>query len=128
MSPTARTLNRLRRQGFLAEAVEKWLPRVICRRDPFRVGDVLGVHPVERVTLLVQVTSHGNVSSRVKKCQGRPETAQLLRAGWRVQVWGWRGNKLRRVNLTLADLGEVTIVALPRKRPRKGERQGELFG
>ncbi len=128
MSPTGRTLDRLRRQGFLAETVERWLPRINRRRDLFHLADVLAVHPAEKVFLLVQCTSHGNLASRVRKCQSRPEAALWLRAGGLIQCWGWDGARLRTVNLTLEDLAGVVVTAPPRRRRlQRGERQTGLF-
>src|SRR5262245_35086 len=89
MSPTARTLAHLRRLGFTAAVVERWLPRVERKVDLFGIADVLAVHPRERSVLLVRCTSDGHVADRVKQVQVRSELAVLLAAGVAIEVWGW---------------------------------------
>jgi hypothetical protein len=82
MTPTARSLAWLRREGFTAAVVEKWLPHVYLRCDLWRFADVLSVHSTERIVLLVQCTSIGNVSSRVAKVRSRPELRAWTLAPW----------------------------------------------
>src|SRR5262245_13988782 len=93
MTPTARSLALLRRSGFTADVVERWLriPGKNVRRDLFGFADLLAVHPGDRVFLLVQCTGDtgGNVAARVKKATGRRELLDWLRAGGRFEVWGW---------------------------------------
>jgi len=128
MTPTACTLARLRRLGFTAAVVERWVPHRAIRVDLFGIGDVLAVHPRDRAVLLVQCTSDAHVSDRLKRVQGRPELPALLSAGVAVEVWGWslRAGRwcLRRVALRVEDLQPVVLQAPPRRRRlRKGERQ-----
>jgi hypothetical protein len=42
-------------------------------------------------TMVIQVTSRGNLANRVQKClEERPEGVRAcLAAGWRVECWGW---------------------------------------
>ncbi len=132
MSPTSRTLQLLRRQGYLAAVVERWIPQANLKADLFGIGDVLGVHPRDRTVLLVQCTSDGHVADRLKRIQARPELPRLLQAGVAVEVWGWsfRAGRwcLRRVALRVEDLQPVVLQAPPRRRRlRKGQRQRGLF-
>jgi hypothetical protein len=124
MTPTARTLVHLRRLGFLADVVERWLPRANRKRDLFGVADVLAVHPRDQLILLVQATTAAHVADRLRRVQERPELAVLLRSGLAVEVWGWakRGErwKLRRVAVE----PETEPAPVPRSRRAK---QGELF-
>lgn len=126
-SPTARTLNRLRREGWLAAVVETFIPRVNRKRDLWGIGDVLAVHARDRRTMIVQCTSAAHVADRLKRVRARPETAHLLRAGVSVEIWGWLGGRLKRVALTGEDLHVVTLEAPRPRRGRKGERQRDLF-
>ena len=73
MTLTGRTLGLLRRAGFLAEIVERWvpIPGKNIRRDLFHVADVLAVHPTRKTFLLVQVTSVGHIAHRLTKAKGR---------------------------------------------------------
>ncbi len=132
MSPTARTLAHLRRLGFLADVVERWLPHVRRKRDLFGIGDVLAVHPRDRLVLLVQATTGAHVADRLARIQRRAELPLLLRAGVSVEVWGWflRGERwhVRRAALRAEDLGPVELQPAPRpRRERRGERQRGLF-
>ena len=79
MTPTGRSLVYLRRLGFTAAVVERWLPRVQLRQDLFGVADVLAFHPRDRLFLLVQVTTAGHVAHRLAKAKGRPELAASCR-------------------------------------------------
>jgi len=125
MTPTARTLDLLRRSGYLAETVEKWLPRVNLRRDLFHFADVLACHPVRREIVLVQCTSIGHVADRLTKARGRPELLTWLRAGGRFIVMGWLRQEVKQVELTAEDLAGIVVQA---PAPRRGRnRQRGLF-
>jgi hypothetical protein len=88
-SPTTRTLALLRRR-YVADVVERWVPRQGIKRDLVGVGDVLAVHPGGRAFLLVQATTTGHVAHRPAKSRGQPALAAWLRAQGAFQVWGWR--------------------------------------
>lgn len=128
-SPTARTVQLLRKAGYLAEVVERWLPipGKSVRRDLFGFADVLAVHPRQHVFLLVQCTSLGHVADRLTKAKGRPELATWLAAGGQFEVWGLGKRGVKRVAVTGQDLAEATIVAPLRRSGGKGRRQGLLF-
>lgn len=98
MNPTARSLIKLRAEGWIASVVEKWVPASprgfagpIVRRDVFGFGDILAVHPIRRGALLVQSTSNsgGNFSSRVAKIQASAEAKVWLESGNTIHVHGW---------------------------------------
>ncbi len=62
MTPTALTLRYLRRAGFVADVVERFLPGFGergqgIRRDWCHFGDLLACHPRERRIVLVQTTA-----------------------------------------------------------------------
>lgn len=87
MGPLARSLILLRDRGWQAQSVEHWNPHARRRQDLFGFIDVLAVK--DEITLAVQPTSDANVSARVKKINESPLLEAVLRAGWRVEVWGW---------------------------------------
>src|SRR5438445_13003296 len=107
MSPTARSLAFLRRLGFTAAVVERWLPHVGVRSDLFGFADVLAVHARDRLFLLAQVTTAANTAARLAKARARPELLAWLKAGGVFEVHGWskRGNRwaVRRVAVVLED-------------------------
>lgn len=86
-SPTARTLEALRKEGWLAWVVEKWIPQVRKRSDLFGFIDILAIKDGE--VLAVQATSRSNVSSRVRKIADHENVGAVRLAGWRIEVWGW---------------------------------------
>src|SRR4051794_35769839 len=116
MTPTARTLVRLRRGGYLPAIVERWIPGANVRSDLWRFGDVLAVHPSKHDFLIVQVTSAGNVASRRSKALMQPELGLWLLAGGRFEIHGWtqrNGRWAVRIDeVTLGNAGNLSVVAV----------------
>lgn len=92
-SPTARSLEHLRELGYVADVVERWIPRAGVRRDLFGVVDIVALRAGE--TLGVQATSASNVAARVRKLADAPTLPALRAAGWRLVVHGWRKRRGR---------------------------------
>lgn len=86
LSPTQRSLRRLREQGLQAQVVEHWVPRVNIRRDLFGVIDIVAM--ADRV-LGVQTTSTSSMSARLRKCEQSALLEMWLRAGCGFEVHGW---------------------------------------
>jgi hypothetical protein len=86
-SPTQRSLEKLRSEGYLCQIVERWNPHARIRQDLFGIGDILAIREGE--TLLVQTTSRGNVTARVTKIQESEHLDKILAAGWKITVHGW---------------------------------------
>lgn len=93
-SPTQRSLKHLRKLGYLAEVVEKTVPRVFIRKDLYGFIDILAIREGE--ILGVQATSGSNVSSRVDKIANHDNIGAVRKAGIRIHVHGWRKNSKRR--------------------------------
>lgn len=96
-SPTSRSTAWLRKRGFSVCKVEQRLPipGKFVTRDAFNVGDLLAMKEGFGIAL-VQVTSDdtgGNLTARIRKIIGIPETRAWLAAGGRIlaQAWGRRG-------------------------------------
>lgn len=89
MTPTARTLERLRAEGWHCEVVEQnvRIPGRTFKRDLWGFTDILCLRGAER--LAVQVTSASNVSARVKKITDSPLLPMVREAGIGVVVHGW---------------------------------------
>lgn len=111
MSPTALSLRELRRRGYLADTVTRWIERRKIRLDLFGFGDILALRDGDH--LIVQATSGDNVAARVTKIRSHRNARRVLESGMRVAVWGWalqgpRGkrkvNTLREVPIELGDL------------------------
>jgi hypothetical protein len=131
MTPTARTLDHLRRAGFIAEVVERWIPRANIRKDFLGCVDIIAFHRSRPGIVGVQATSLPNVAARLTKAKGRPELAAWLRAGGQFQVWGWAMHTGRWtpkvVEVQASDLNtQAVVIVQPGRRSRRRE-QAELF-
>jgi hypothetical protein len=85
-SPTSRTLEVLREQGYTVAVVEKWNPHARIRQDLFGFIDILAIKREE--TLAVQATAAG-VSARLKKITESELLPKVREAGWTIQIWSW---------------------------------------
>lgn len=101
-SPTERTLQALRREGWRAAVVERWNPHARVRQDLWGVIDVIAVRKGE--TLGVQCTTAAHVQDRVAKLRASDAVIDLIRAGWLVQVWGWRKDRRGRLRCRKVEL------------------------
>lgn len=95
-TPTQRTLAEMRSRGYACEVVERWNPFAKIRQDLFGFIDVLCLGDNEVIG--VQATSAGNVAARVRKIAEHDNVAAVRKAGIRLLVHGWNGDKLREVN------------------------------
>lgn len=89
-SPTQRTINYMRRQGFAAAVVEKWIPQTRRRADLFGGIDIVCCRADPPSTVGIQATSASNMSARVKKLLATPELRTWCEAGNELWVMGWR--------------------------------------
>jgi hypothetical protein len=123
-SPTKRTLAHLRKLGFTADVVERRIPGCFTTRDLFGIGDILAVHPGERIVLLIQTTTRDHLADRLRRVREQPALPLLLDAGMQVEVWGWakRGGRWQaaRVAIRPEDLEAITIAELPDGRRGRG--------
>lgn len=116
-SPTQRSLAKLRKEGYTAWIVEKWVPNSpagfkgpILRVDVWGFGDILAVKVGEPGATLIQTTSGSNVSARIHKIQGIAEAGIWLAAGNRIVVHGW-AKRGARGDRKLWECREVPMVA-----------------
>lgn len=108
MTPTARTLALMRRNGWTAQVVERWNPHARIRQDLFGFGDVIACRgwitensiPQPSSITLIQATTQANAAARVAKITTNPDVAPLalrwLESGGRIVVHGWRKLKVKR--------------------------------
>lgn len=123
MSPTARTLQLLRDEGYTCQVVEHWNAFARRRVDLFQVIDVVAVRSDRPGVLGVQCTSASNAAARLTKAKETPALRVWLESGngFEVHSHGKRGDRGKRKlwtcerrPLTLADLGEA--IECPRDR------------
>lgn len=87
MTPTERSLEKLRADGYTCEVVEKWNSHTRQRKDLFNVIDILAIREGE--ILGVQTTSASSVSARVKKIVDNELTPAIRKSGMGLVVHGW---------------------------------------
>ena len=100
-SPTQRSLEYLREQGYHCEVVEKWNPWKRVRQDLWGWCDILAIRRDE--VLAVQVTAAG-VAARIKKIQESDTILRVREAGIRVEVHGWTKRANGRYALRVEDI------------------------
>lgn len=97
MSPTQRSLKKLREEGWLVAVVEHWNSFRHIRQDLFGFADLLAIRGDE--ALLVQTTSGSNVAARVEKIvQSSAAKLWLTSPNRRIVIHGWskRGERGKR--------------------------------
>lgn len=92
-TPTSRSLEHLREQGYLADVVEKWIPQARKRKDLYGFIDILAIKDSEIVG--VQATSGSNVAHRVDKIINHENIGAVRKANIRILVHGWAKSKGR---------------------------------
>ena len=89
MSPTQRSLAKMRKEGWFCAITERWNPYANIRQDLFGFIDVLAMRG--DVLLAVQTTSGGNVAARVEKIRATQAADLWLESpARRIVVHGWR--------------------------------------
>jgi len=90
-SPTERSLNYLRKQGYTVAVVERWNPHIKIRQDLFGFVDLLAIRRGE--TLAVQTTTGDHLADRIAKLDDPKvlaKVAAVREAGWKIHMHGWR--------------------------------------
>jgi hypothetical protein len=91
MTPTQRTLEHYRSDGYKIEVVERWIrtPQGGRRKDLFGFIDLIAI--AEGVLIGIQATASGS-SARIKKIKTecREDAILWLQAGGKIHVVGWR--------------------------------------
>lgn len=88
MSCNQLSLQHLREAGYLAEVVEKRLPRCMITKDLFGFIDIIAVRRDE--VLAVQTTSSSNMAARIAKIAEHEHVGAVREAGIRILVHGWK--------------------------------------
>jgi hypothetical protein len=102
MTPTARSLAYLRKQGYLAAVVERFNSYTKRKNDLWGFVDIVAIK--DGKTIGVQTTSSAHVADRIAKIRAHENCAAVL-ACWTVIVHGWakRGPRGKRKVWTLRE-------------------------
>lgn len=87
-TPTSRTLEALRADGWTAEVVERFNSFTKRRTDLIGCVDILAFCP-EMGFLGVQACAGASHAARAAKVRAEPRAALWLAAGGRLEVWSW---------------------------------------
>jgi len=86
-SPTSRSLEMLRNDGYVADVIERWIPRAMIRKDWCGFGDILACG--DENIALIQTTTASNLMARWHKVVANPAAEKWLNAGGEIFVHGW---------------------------------------
>jgi hypothetical protein len=90
LSPTQRSLKLLRKEGYIADVVERWVPKAKVRKDLWGWVDIVGVSPAGNL-VFVQTTTSSNLAARMKKAKGLDAFHRLKRGLYhRIEFHGWK--------------------------------------
>jgi hypothetical protein len=91
VTPTSRSLALLRKEGLLAEVVEKWNSFSRTKKDLLGFIDIVALDVEAGVTWGVQCTSGTNLSARIRKITQECQKAARawLACGNKIMVVGW---------------------------------------
>lgn len=125
-SPTSRTLQWCRDQGWDAGVVERWIPQARRRIDLFGFIDIIAIRSGVPGVVGIQATSGSNVASRVRKIQALAVHKRWLECGNEIWVVGWREVQWRRKDGTKAKRRrwEPRIVNMAGGRPPERDFSG----
>lgn len=104
-SPTQRSLALLRSENYEPQIVERYNSFSRTRSDLYGWIDILAIHKETGDVLVVQTTSATNVSSRMNKITASEHLSLVRKAGWSIEVHGWKRGRngrytVRRENLS----------------------------
>jgi hypothetical protein len=118
VTPTSRSLALLRKEGLLAEVVEKWNPFSRTKKDLLGFIDIVALDVEAGVTWGIQCTTADNLAARVRKITQECQEAATawIGCGGRIAIIAWakRGPRgcckrwtATRREIGLADLCQV---------------------
>ena len=89
-SPTSRSLQLLKENGYVPWISEHYNAFAHFRRDLYGFIDIVALHPDYRGILAIQTTTGSNTSAREAKILGLPVHRLWVSCGNRIQIHGWR--------------------------------------
>lgn len=121
-SPTARTLDELRKRGWTAQVVERRMPRTFTTVDLFGVIDLVALVPPRDISpnrgdtlastgaiLGIQATTGPHHADRRTKILAESRAKEWVEAGGRLEIWTWSKRVVMRKDGTKAKLPKWTL-------------------
>jgi hypothetical protein len=132
VSRNARTLERLRAQGWTPGVVETWNPHPAPGHhvDLWNAIDVIAVKADTPWVLGVQTCKRGEVAAHLHKAVASPGLAVWLAAGNVYEIWAWyKRHGLWETEIVAVEGADMRPVVKqkPRRRLPNRHHQGELF-
>ena len=108
-SPTARSLDSLRKQGMTVATVERWNAFAKIRQDVYGWMDLLAMDG--KAIYGIQVTSDTNRSARREKILAEPRAKKWVESGGKIllHTWGKHGDRGKRKTWELHS-EDITII------------------
>jgi len=86
-SPTQRTLEKMKKEGYLCAIVEKFNSFIKVRQDLFGFIDILAIR--EKEICGIQATSKSNLSGRINKICTHKNFEAVRKSGIKIIIHGW---------------------------------------
>lgn len=96
--PTARTLEMLHKEGYIAQVVERWNPWAQRKIDLFNCIDIIAVRPTRCSIVGIQCTTGSHHAVRRAKILSEPKARAWLECGGSIEIRSWsrRGGRGKR--------------------------------
>jgi len=104
-SPTKKSLDKFRKNGYLVEITEHWIPQAGVRKDLWGFCDLLAIKGKEIIA--IQVTSLSNVNARVDKILKHKNYLPVKKSGIKILVQGF--GKVKKDGRIVQDCKEIYL-------------------
>lgn len=96
-SPLSRSIEILKKEGFITQKVEHWNYFAKIRQDFCNFGDLIAFRPGAG-TYAINATTHTNLSAHLSKYKNNEKLKKWLESGNFFEIWSWakRGKKGKR--------------------------------
>ncbi len=116
VSPTQRTLQQLRKDGWVCHVAERWNPFAKIRQDAFGIIDILAIGGGH--ILAVQACAGASHAARRDKIVAEPRARIWLESGGRLEIWSWAKQGARgAVKKWTCRIEQISIEQLLKEQP-----------
>ena len=100
-TPTQKSLEYCRKQGWETDKAEYWNAFARVRKDLFNFVDLVALNGA---ITAIQTTSTSNMSARKNKILGLPAAKKWLECGGKIEIHGWSKNKSKRWEIKITSI------------------------